>query len=236
MVGAVVHEPRDAARDDQLGHADHRPAGAGAGAGDQPARARVGDPRLHDRLDGARAHVRAPVRPVRPQARVRPRLRRVRARIARRGLLGGRGAADPVADPAGRRRGVPVRELVRARHRRVPARAARRRDGHERDGRRGRPRDRSGARRRARGDLVAVGLLVQRPARARRLAVGRPDPARAGEAGQRARLRPARHAHVRRRPDRARVRDLARRAVRLGRPRGDRRAWPPPSCCCRCSC
>ncbi len=42
-----------------------------------------------------------------------------------------------------------------------------------------RPRARPRAGRRARGDLLALGLLVQRPPRARRRAVGRADPARA---------------------------------------------------------
>ena len=51
-----------------------------------------------------------------------------------------------------------------------------------------RARARAGARRRARGDLLALGLLVQRPVRARRRRVGRADPARAVEAGLGARL------------------------------------------------
>ena len=65
------------------------------------------------------------------------------------GFADGGTAADPVADPAGRRRRVPVRQLGRARDGRVPARAARPRDGDEHDGRRDRPRARPGARRRA---------------------------------------------------------------------------------------
>ncbi len=55
--------------------------------------------------------------------------------------------ADPLADRPGRRRRLPVRELRRPGHRRVPARAARARDGDQHDGRRGRARDRAGARR-----------------------------------------------------------------------------------------
>ena len=74
---------------------------------------------------------------------------------------------------AGDRRRVPVRQLGRDRHRRVPARAARAGDGHEHDGRRGRPRDRAGARRRAGRDLLALGVLVQRAVRAARARCGR---------------------------------------------------------------
>ena len=48
-----------------------------------------------------------------------------------------------------------------------PKRAARARDGRQHDGRRDRPGARPGARRRARGDLLALGLLVQRAPRAR---------------------------------------------------------------------
>ena len=55
VVGPVVHQPRDAPGDDQLGHADHRAARPRARAAHQPAPARLGDPRLHDRLDRARA-------------------------------------------------------------------------------------------------------------------------------------------------------------------------------------
>ena len=156
-----------AAGDHQLGHADHRPARPRARAPHDAARPRVGDPRLHDRLDRARAHRGPAVRPVRPQAGLRRRLRRLRAHLARRRLRRERHRADPVADPPGRRRRVPVRQRRRARHRRVPARAARPRDGHQHDDRRGRARARAGARRRARLDLVALGVLVQRAVRAR---------------------------------------------------------------------
>ena len=168
MVGAVVHEPRDAARGDQLGHADHRAARPRALAAHEPAGARVGDPRLPDRRHRARADGRAAERPVRAQARLRRRLPAVRARLARRRLLARRHGPDPVADPAGDRLGVPVRQRRRARHRRLPEGAARPGDGRQHDGRRDRPRARAGARRRARGDLLALGLLVQRAARARR--------------------------------------------------------------------
>ena len=61
VVGAVVHQPGDAAGDDQLGHADHCAAGPRAELAHQPARARVGDPRVHDRLDRARAQRRQAV-------------------------------------------------------------------------------------------------------------------------------------------------------------------------------
>ncbi len=61
-------------------------------------------------------------------------------------------------------------------------------DGREHDGRRDRARARTGARRGARGDLLALGVLVQRPVRARRRRLGRADPARAGPARTRAQL------------------------------------------------
>ena len=64
----------------------------------------------------------------------------------------------------------------RDRDRLVPARAARAGDGHEHDGRRRRARDRAGARRRARRDLVALGVLVQRALRPRRQRLGGADP------------------------------------------------------------
>ena len=81
----------------------------------------------------------------------------LRARLARRRLRRRADRADPVADPPGHRRGVPVRQRGRARHRRVPARAARPGDGDEHDGRRDRARARPGARRRARRDLAGSG-------------------------------------------------------------------------------
>src|ERR1039458_1098098 len=55
VVRALLHESRDAARGDQLGHFDHRSARPRALAARQPAGARVGDPRLPDRRHGARA-------------------------------------------------------------------------------------------------------------------------------------------------------------------------------------
>ena len=59
--------------------------------------ARLGDPRLHDRLDRARAHGGAPLGPLRPQAGLRRRLPRLRAGLARRRLRGRRHGADPLA-------------------------------------------------------------------------------------------------------------------------------------------
>ena len=70
-------------------------------------------------------------------------------------------------DPAGHRLGLPVCQRRRARHRRLPQGGARPGDGHQHDGRRNRPRDRAGAWRSAGGDLLALGLLVQRAAGAR---------------------------------------------------------------------
>ena len=66
-----------------------------------------------------------------------------------------------------------------------PKRAARAGDGDQHDGRRRRARARPGARRRAGRDLLALGVLVQRAARARRRALGRAGPARAGQARHR---------------------------------------------------
>ena len=87
--------------------------------------------------------------------------------------------ADRVARAAGHRLGLPVRERRRARDRRLPEGAPRPGDGSQHDGRGHRPRARAGAGRRARRDLLAMGLLVQRPARPRGRRVGRADPARA---------------------------------------------------------
>ena len=145
-------------------------------------------------------------------------------RLARRGLRRQRHRADPVAHPAGHRLGVPVRQRRRAGHRRLPAGAARPGDGRQHDGRRHRPGARAGARRRAGGDLLALGVLVQRPARARGRRLGRADPARARQARRGARLRRARHQHLRGRPHRPRARRLARRPQRLEQPDRDRRA------------
>ena len=235
MVGPVLYEPRDAARDDQLRNVDHRAPRPRESPAHEHPRAGLGDPRLHDRLDRAGAVLRAPVRPVRAQAGLRRRLRGLRARVARRRVRDRRDAADPLARPPGARRRVPVRQLRGARHRRVPARAARARDGDQHDGGRDRAGDRPGARWRAGRDLVAVGVLVQRPARAARVAVGVLRAPRAGQAGSRARLRHSRMLGVRGRAHGARVRlsrggtngwTTHRRSV------GSSPAW----CCCRCSC
>ncbi len=187
-----------------------------------PAPARLGHSRLHDRLDRAGADGRTAIRPLRTQARLRRRLRAVRARLARRRLLVRRNRADPVADRPGNRRQPAVRERRRACHRRLPARAARAGDGHEHDGRGRRARARAGARRRTRHDLLALGLLVQRAARSRGQHLGRPGAARAGKAGHQPRPRPARDEHLRRRPHRARARALARRDLRLEQRHHDR--------------
>ena len=87
-----------AARHDQLGHADHRAARPRAQPPHQPARAGVGDPRLHDRLDRARAERRPAVRPVRAKEGLHRRLRAVRAGVAGRRLRRQRHRAHPVAD------------------------------------------------------------------------------------------------------------------------------------------
>ena len=65
--------------------------------GHQHPRARVGDPRLHDRLDGAGPHRGPAVRPVRAQAGLRRRLRGLRARVAGRRLLARRDDPDRLA-------------------------------------------------------------------------------------------------------------------------------------------
>ena len=89
------------------------------------------------------------------------------------------------------------------------------RDGHQHHGRRRRPGPRPGARRRAGRDLVALGVLVQRPARAPRRRSGaalvlhelaKPDAQRG--------LDLLGTTTFRRRPDRARARRLARAASR----------------------
>ena len=134
----------------------------------EPALARLGDPRLHDRLDRARRSTAGRLSDLfgRKKAYVGG-VRRVRARLARRRLLGSGTAADPVADRAGHRRRVPVRQRGRARDRRLPEGAARPRDGDEHDGRRRRAgaSARCSAARWSRS--LALGVLVQRAARAR---------------------------------------------------------------------
>ena len=165
---------------------------------------------LPDRGDGAGADGGPPLGPVRAQEGVHRRFRRLRAGLAGRRLLLGRDGADRVARAAGHRLGVPVRERGGARDRRVPARGAGPGDGHEHDGRGDRPGDRPGAGRRAGRDLVALGLLVQRPVQPRGGGVGRADPARAGQTGRGARLRRARQRDLHPRPHRPRARRLAR--------------------------
>ena len=123
------------------GTLDHRPAGPRAGARHQPAGTGLGDPRLHDLLDRAGPHRRPPLRPLRPQARLRRRLPDLRPRLARRRLRRRRHPADPLADPAGDRRRLHLRQRPGPGHRRLPARAARAGDGDQHDGRR----DRAGA-------------------------------------------------------------------------------------------
>ena len=118
---------------------------------------------------------------------------------------------------------LPVRQRRRAGDRRLPARAARARHGHQHDDRGRRARHRAGARRGAGLDLLALGLLVQRAARARRRALGLARAARAGAQGRPARLRPPGHRDVRGRAHRARARHLQGRHLGLGRPRRHRR-------------
>ena len=224
MVGPLLHQPRHAAGRDQLGDADHRPPRPRAGARHQPARTGLGDPRLHDLVDRAGPHRRPALRPVRAQERLRRCLRDLRRRLARRRLRRRRHPVDPLADPAGDRRRLHLRQRPRPRHRCLPPRAARPGDGHQHDGRRDRSGDRPGARRRPGRDLLALDLLVQRAARPARRALGRLRAARAGQARRHPRLRPARHLDLRCRADRARLRDLARRHLRLERQPGDRLA------------
>ncbi len=158
------------------------------------------------------------------------------AGVARRGLLEQRHRADPLAGPAGHRRRVPVRQRRRDRHRRVPARAARGRDGHQHDGRGGRPGDRPGARWRAgrtsRGTGCSGSTSRSRSARQRS---GRSDPARDHRALGGHHVRRAGHPHVPDRSHGARARHLQGRhrglalAGRVRRP--DRRRGAS----CRCS-
>ncbi len=82
----------------------------------------------------------------------------------------------------------------------------------------------SGSRRRARRDLLALGLLVQRAARAGRRGVGCADPARAGQARQGARLRHPWHRHVRSGAYRPRAWCLQGRLDRMVRSGRDRRS------------
>ena len=225
VVGAVVHQPRDAAGDDQLGHADHRPARPRARAGHQ----------LLELVWVILAYMIASTVLVLTAGRLSDLFGRKNAyvggfvvfaaRLARRRLRRQRHRADPLAHRPGHRRRLPLRQRRRAGHRRLPARAARPGDGDQHDGRRGRARDRPGPRRRARrrspgtgssgstcrsalagalwGGLVLHELARKRHASAASTCCGT--------------------AHLRRRPDRARARDLQGRHLRLERPARHRR-------------
>jgi hypothetical protein len=156
--------------------------------------------------------------------RLRRRLRRLRGRVAGRRLRRQRHRADPLADPAGRRRRLPVRQRRGDRDGRVPqASSSGWRWAPTRWSRR-RPRDRPGPRRRPRRDLLALGLLVQRPLR--------PDRQRSGAAWSCA-SSPAAPSdrtfdflgtdHLRDRADRSGASASPRAGSRAGRPAGDRR-------------
>ncbi len=172
VVGALLHEPRDAHRHDQLGHADHRPSRPGAKPAHQSPRARLGDPLVHDRIDRAGSQRRSTLGPLRAQARLHRRLRPLRGGVAgRRVLRLGDRAHRVAAGPGGGRRAA-LRQRPGDRHRRLPEPPARRRHGHQHDDRRRRAGPRARPRWRARGHLLAVGVLVQRAAEPRRRAVG----------------------------------------------------------------
>ena len=76
----------------------------------------------------------------------------------------------------------------------------------------------------ARRDLLALGLLVQRPVRPGRRPVGRARAARARDQGEHERPRPRRDGRLRGRADRPRLRHLPRRHLRLERPARDLRS------------
>ena len=213
-----MHEPRNAARGNQLGNADHRPAGPRALAAREPARARLGDPRVHDRGHGARADSGSAQRPLRPPTLLHRRLSALRTGVPGRRILGFCDGPDPLARIAGHRLGVPVRKRRRTRDRRLPAGAAWACDGRQHDGRGGRTGARTRARRRARGDWLAVGLLVQRPARAARRGLGSRGPARARAPRRGSRSGSAWHSDVHRGPYGSGARRLARRSDGLERP------------------
>ena len=161
----------------------------------------------------------------------------LRRRLARRRLRRRRHPADPLADPAGGRRRLHLRQRAGPGHRRLPARAARPGDGHEHDGRRDRARasarcsaapwsrspgsGSSGSTCRWPWPAPSGPALILRE-------LSRRDTVRGLDLGG--------TAHLRRRPDRARLRDLPRRHLRLGRHAGDRQPRSPPRSCCRCSC
>ena len=90
-----------------------------------------------------------------------------------------------------------------------PKRAARPGDGRQHDGGRHRAGARAGSRRSAGRDLLALGVLVQRPARARGRGLGRPDPARARQAATAAGLWTSSAPDLHRRLHRPRARRLA---------------------------
>ena len=201
--------------------------------------ARLGDPRLHDRLDRARAHARAGC----PTCSAASRPTSAASWSFALASLGAGFAADGtelilwrILQGIGAR--VPVRQRRRARHRRLPARAARPGDGHEHDGRRRRPRARPGARRRARRDLAGTGssgstsrsalagalwgaLVLRELAQARHACAASTCSARRTSS-------PASPGSC----SASRSGGLSG----LERPGRDRRARSPASCCCRCSC
>ncbi len=156
VVGSVLYQPGHVAGRDQLGDGDHRLARPRAQSAHEPAGARMGDPGLHDRVDGARSERRAPVRPVRAQARLHRGLRGLCPRFAGGRLLTRRHGAHPVADPAGHRRLLPVRQRSGPRHRRIPPPPAGLGHGGEHHGGCRRTRAWTGARRCSGGRLLAL--------------------------------------------------------------------------------
>ena len=212
----------------------------------------VGRHRLPARRHRHDAAVGARERPLRPQAALRRRHRRVPGRLRAERRRPGSRPADRLPRPPGarRRRADDARDGDRRRDR-VPARA-RALPGLHPDGVRRRQRGRAVARRRLRRPpLVALDLLRQPADRRRHARADRPGAAPPDRAAPRAHRRHRRRT-ARRRPDlpaarhhlgRARVRvgfggdrRAGRRRCRAARRRSSPRSGAPPSRSCRCGC
>ena len=202
--------------------------------------ARLGDPRLHDRLDRARAHARAGCR--------------TSSAASRPTSAASSSSRSPRSAPASRPTGTELIlwRIAPGRRRRAsssptpprssptPSRASSSAlaMGTNTMVAAVGPRPRAGARRRARRDLLALGVLVQRPVRARSARSGAAlRPARAGQAATASRgldilgtvtfvigLTGLVFG------------DLARRPRRAGTTRSSSAGSSSASSCCRCSC
>ena len=233
-----LHEPRDAARDDQLGHADHRPA--------RP-RARRSAPACSQLVWVILAYMIASTVLVLTAGRLSDLFGRKKAYVGGFVALH-RSPRSARASPADGTELILWRILQGVGGAFLFANAAALvTDAF--------PREQLGLAMGTNTMVAAVGLVIgpvlggalvaiswhwvfwfNVPLGARRRALGRRWSCTSSSTPRhRARARPARHRHLRRRPHRPRLRHLAGRPLRLGRPARDRLAWSPRPCCCRSS-